>query len=211
MGIVNEPKYDEDYVNLGYLNKVINKVKEDEDKRVVTKNYGSQPDPPYYVNETWTADGEIYKCINERLTGEFNQNDWQKVATDDTTVNNFIENTYSTDKLELQEQIDEKTETWYQSSDPSNSWTTDLVKAKHVGDYWYNTSNDTQWRWNKDTSTTPITYSWGQVNVPMAIFDLIDAKKSIYTQKPTSYKKDDLWIIESTLSDEDLPIGISSN
>ena len=39
----------------------------------------------------------------------------------------------------------------------------------------------------------------------MQINDSINSKKSIYTVKPTSYKQNDMWIIEDNIAEEDLP------
>lgn len=214
--MAQNPKYDNDVVNLGYLNKRLGQTEESINKNnnsisQLPKNYSIPPNPPYYKDSLLCYKNKIYKCNTTKLNGVFSWNDWTIAATDDTTLSNFINNTYELEKLEIQEQIDGKVQTYYQEMDPSNEWTTDLEKSKHIGDYWYNTTNNTQWRYNRNTTTTPITYGWGQVNVPNSVFDLIDKKKSIYTIKPTSYKKDDLWIIEDTLSDEDLPTGTEDN
>lgn len=214
--MAQNPKYDNDVVNLGYLNKRLGQTEESINKNnnsisQLPKNYSIPPNPPYYKDSLLCYKNKIYKCNTTKLNGVFSWNDWTIAATDDTTLSDFINNTYELEKLEIQEQIDGKVQTYYQEMDPSNEWTTDLEKSKHIGDYWYNTTNNTQWRYNRNTTTTPITYGWGQVNVPNSVFDLIDKKKSIYTIKPTSYKKDDLWIIEDTLSDEDLPTGTEDN
>ena len=214
--MAQNPKYDNDVVNLGYLNKRLGQTEESINKNnssisQLPKNYSIPPNPPYYKDSLLCYKNKIYKCNTTKLNGVFSWNDWTIAATDDTTLSDFINNTYELEKLEIQEQIDGKVQTYYQEMDPSNEWITDLEKAKHIGDYWYNTTNNTQWRYNRNTDTIPITYSWAQVNVPNSVFDLIDKKKSIYTIKPTSYKKDDLWIIEDTLSDEDLPTGTEDN
>ena len=215
--MAQNPKYDNDMVNLGYLNKRLGQTEEDitnsnnDSIARIPKNYSTPPSPPYYKDSLLCYGNKIYRCNTTKLQGIFSWDDWTIVATDDTTVSDFIKNTYELEKLEIQEQIDGKVQTYYQEIDPSKEWTTDLEKGRHVGDYWYNTINDTQWRYNQITTTSPITYGWGQVNVPKSVFDMIDTKKSIYTEKPTSYKKDDLWIIEENLSDEDLPVGTDEN
>ena len=214
--MVQTPKYDNDTVNLGYLNKRLGETEESINNNnnsiaQIPKNYSTPPNPPYYKDSLLCYENKIYRCNITKLKGIFSWNDWSIVATDDSTVSDFINNTYEVEKLEIQEQIDGKIQTYYQENDPAIDWKTDLEKSKHIGDYWYNTNDNTQWRYNRITTTTPITYAWGQVNVPKAIFDAIDTKKSIYTAKPTSYKKDDLWIIEESISDNDLPIGIDEN
>lgn len=204
------PKYDNDLVPLWYLKERLNSGDTIEQiMQSLPQSYSSPPTPPYHKGSTLFYNNKLYRCKIDRVQGLFNWNDWEVIATDDTGLNDFIENTYSVDKIQIQEQLDEKIQTYYQENDP-NVWTTDLEKSKHVGDYWYRTADNTQWRFSRIT-TNPITYGWQQVNVPNAIFDLIDTKKSIYTSKPTSYKKDDLWIIEETISDEDLPVGTEEN
>ena len=214
--MTQNPKYDNDMVNLGYLNKRLGQTEESINNNnnsilQLPKNYSTPPNPPYYKDSLLCYDNKIYRCNTTKLKGEFSWNDWTIVATDDTTISDFIKNTYELEKLEIQEQIDGKVQTYYQENDPAKEWATDLDKGRHVGDYWYNTTNDTQWRYNQITTGPTIKYGWGQVNIPKSVFDTIDTKKSIYTEKPTSYKKDDLWIIEDNLSDEDLPIGTDEN
>lgn len=214
--MAQNPKYDNDMVNLGYLNKRLGQTEESINKNnssisQLPKNYSTPPNPPYYKDSLLCYGNKIYRCNKTKMNGNFSWNDWTVVATDDTTISDFINNTYEVEKLEIQEQIDGKIQTHYQDNDPSKDWATDLEKGRHVGDYWYNTSDNTQWRYNQITTGPTITYGWGQVNIPKSVFDTIDRKKSIYTEKPTSYKKDDLWIIEETLSNDDLPIGTDEN
>lgn len=208
--MAKNPKYDNDYVTLGYLKEKLKSGDTiDQIIQSLPKSYGSPPTTPYYEGSTLFYSNRLYRCKASRLQGAFNWDDWEAIISEDSSLNDFVENTYSVDKIQIQEQLDEKIQTYYQDTDP-NEWTTDIEKAKHVGDYWYNTTDNTQWRFSRVT-TNPITYGWQQVNVPNAIFDLIDKKKSIYTSKPTSYKKDDMWIIEEELSDDDLPVGSEEN
>lgn len=55
--------------------------------------FGVQPYTPYDVGDLWAqgVNGDIYRCINSRQTGDFNSNDWEKASkyTDDTAVNNL--------------------------------------------------------------------------------------------------------------------------
>lgn len=210
---MNEPKYDGDSINYGFLKKYLKKYNLDETINssnkggTISKVYIVPPNTPYYKGTILIYDNKIYECISDRNIGNFNWNDWKVVAPSDLALNKFIEEIYDVDKLQFQNQLDGKVETFYQADDPSMLWTTDLTKSKHVGDYWYNTVNNTQWRYSKNTSTTPITYSWLQVNIPNSVFDMINTKKSIYTSKPGKYKKNDLWIIEDTISEDDIPVS----
>ncbi len=115
----------------------------------------------------------------------------------DTTLNTFVTTTYNPDKLNLQDQIDGKAETWYQAVDPASSWTTAADKAKHEGDLWYKTSDQTTWFYTKDGNT----YKWVQQDVPLEVFDEIDGKAQIFTSTPTTpYNVGDLWF-QGTASD----------
>ena len=115
----------------------------------------------------------------------------------DTTLNTFVTTTYNPDKVNLQDQIDGKAETWYQAVDPASSWTTAADKAKHEGDLWYKTSDQTTWFYTKDGNT----YKWVQQDVPLEVFDEIDGKAQIFTSTPTTpYNVGDLWF-QGTASD----------
>lgn len=210
--ISREPKYDNDYITKGYLDKQLSDSKNTISNQIdnLPKSYSAPPNPPYYKNSLLSYNNKLYRCIRDKLMGVFSINDWVVIATDDTTITDFIDNTYSVDKIQLEKQIDDKVESWYQSEDPANDWTTDILKAKHVGDYWYDTTTSNQYRFCKK-NTNPVTYAWAKVDVPMSIYNQINSKKSIYTSKPNSYKKDDLWIIENTISDDDLPSGETEN
>lgn len=214
---MSEPKYDNDNISYGYLKKLLKKYSLDEtitdesqDRGTISKVYIVPPNTPYYKGTILVYNNKIYKCNNTRKLGVFNWNDWDVVATNDSSLNKFIEDIYDVEKIQIQEQLDNKIETYYQEIDPALEWDVDLIKAKHVGDYWYRTSDDTQWRYCSYTNTSPITYGWRQVNVPSAIFDLINTKKSIYTSKPNKYKKNDMWIIEDDISDNDIPTSIDN-
>lgn len=206
------PKYDNEFVTLGYLKKTFQVNGEDATNlaKIIPKSYSSPPPPPYYVGTILYYNNCIYRCKKDKTQGLFSWDDWELIISSDSgEFQEWVEQTYSVDKLQLQQQIDGKIETFYQATDP-NTWSTDVEKAKHIGDYWYNITNDTQWRYSQ-LSTNPITYGWQPVDVPNAVYDLIDTKKSIYTSKPTSYKQNDLWIIEDTISDSDIPIGTQEN
>ena len=155
----------------------------------------STPVPPYDVGDLWAqgATGDLMKCATAKASGQsYNANDWTKASkyTDDSALTNFISNTYGADKTNLQNQIDKKAETWYQSTDPSSAWTTDALKAAHVGDLWFNTSNNTTWFYNLENGT----YAWKEQEVPEEVFDKIDGKAQVFTSTPTPpYNVGDLW------------------
>ena len=95
----NEPLYDTDLVPKGYLNKRLNGEINEVNSTVeaiggaVTKkaqNFGSQPVPPYYRNDTWMNGTDIYICVTQRLLGNFNASDWEKASTYDNTKTKII-------------------------------------------------------------------------------------------------------------------------
>ena len=161
--------------------------------------YVNTPVPPYNVGDLWfnSSTSDIMTCINARETGNYTASDWQKrnKYTDDSALNNFIENEFSETIDEISNQIDGKAETWYQSTDPSTSWTTTALKNEHVGDIWYNTTSSVQksYRWDgtswQEMKTTP----------PDEVFDQIDGKAQIFISQPKPpYSAGDLWFNSST-------------
>ena len=97
----------------------------------------------------------------------------QQSATDITTQvsNNYVtQAAYNAEVQNLQDQIDGRIEYWdgnvvpTLNNAPASSWTTDASKSSHVGDlyrYHHGTPEVVDYyRFDKDTSTTPATYSW---------------------------------------------------
>ena len=205
------PKYDNDLVTLGYLKSTFQDGGENTTdlSKYIPKSYSSPPVPPYYVGAILYYNNSVYKCKKDRTQGSFDINDWELLSNGDGAFTDWVETTYVSDKSDLQQQIDGKIQSYYQATDP-NTWTTDIEKASHVGDYWYNTTNDTQWRFCR-YETNPVTYGWEQVDVPTTLKNLINSKMTIFTEKPTSYKANDMWIIEDYLPDADLPEGTIDN
>lgn len=161
----------------------------------------SQPVPPYDVGDLWVGNSssDLMRCQTSRQSGNYNAADWIKAVkyTDDSALNDFIENEFSETIGEISNQIDGKAETWYQSTDPSTAWTTTTLKNEHVGDIWYNTTSSVQksYRWDgtswQEMKTTP----------PDEVFDQIDGKAQIFIAQPIPpYSIGDLWF-NSTTSD----------
>lgn len=74
---MSEPIYEEDSVNLGYLNKRLKKVSEDISlPNNISRHYASKPQPPYYKGDTWIDGSIIYTCINSRDIGLYTDSDW---------------------------------------------------------------------------------------------------------------------------------------
>jgi len=157
-----------------------------------------QPTPPYTYGDLWFNNGDLYgvKPGHEKdNTGSFSADDWELATkyTDNTALNTFISNTYSPTVQSLQTQVDGKSETWYQTADPSTSWTTAELKAKHEGDLWFNPSENKNYIYQKNSSNV---YEWKEVDgVPQTVYDKIDGKAQIFASQPTPpYRENDLWV-----------------
>ena len=158
----------------------------------------AQPKSPYAVGDLWfnSATSDIMTCVKARNTiGEFDSTEWEKrnKYTDDSTLTDFINNTYTTDIGNIQDQIDGKIETFRQETDPSTAWTTAEDKKKHIGDLWYNTATNETFMYNGA--------GWSPVagTVPDEVWGKIDSKCQIFTAQPKPpYNKGDLWFVGSS-------------
>lgn len=161
----------------------------DQKRRVFVKT----PYTPYDEGDLWVQGetGDIMRCSKSRASGNFVSSDWGKASkyTDDTALTTFINGDYKTQLESVKSQVDQKAETWYQSSDPSSNWTTTTIKNQHIGDLWYNTNKGQSFVWNGN--------GWSVQDAPDSVYDKIDGKASIYTSQPSSYKKNDLWVLTS--------------
>lgn len=74
---MNEPKYDEDVVNLGYLKKILGGSGEQGNAPSnISKHYSTKPSPPYNAGDTWINGNAIYTCIKSRTVGVYTDSDW---------------------------------------------------------------------------------------------------------------------------------------
>jgi phage-related protein len=171
--------------------------------------FASQPTTPYHVGDLYTqgTSGDILVCKTERLTGSYTASDWQKAGkyTDDTNLNNFVNVTYTQQVNELNSKIDTKITTWYYSgvptlsNAPANTWTTNDLKAAHVGDLYYDKSSGHVYRFNYESNV----YAWVQIidsDLTQALAlansasDTADSKRRVFTAQPTPpYDNGDLW------------------
>lgn len=163
--------------------------------------FTSTPYTPYEVGDLWVqgGSGDIMRCKTSRATGSYTSSDWEKASkyTDNTELNKFINGTYNNAITDLTEQIDGKIETWFQTTDPASSWTTTEVKAKHVGDMWY---HSTQKKLKRYSSS----YSWVNIEDQKAIDayeaannaqDTADGKRRVFVSTPyPPYDVGDLWV-----------------
>lgn len=105
-------------------------------------------------------------------------------------------------KGDLQNQIDGKIETYYQSSNPWNSWPSG-TEPTHVGDMWYNTSTRMLYRYVGPSSNT-----WERIYDADAIAaaqaastaqDTADGKRRVFLSTPyPPYDAGDQWITYGT-------------
>lgn len=180
------------------------------------KIFVSTPYTPYYVGDLWVqgSTGDILRCKKERLTGAFNSGDWEKASkyTDDAALTNFINNNFLPTVSDIEDQIDGKIESWFQTTDPSTAWTTDAERRRHVGDMWYNSATKTLKRYRQNPlsslnpSTGVITYSfdWQLIEDKTAIDayeaasqaqDTADRKRQVFVAQPYGpYDVGDLWL-----------------
>lgn len=96
----------------------------------------------------------------------------------------------------LEIKINGKIESYYQSADPSTNWSTAIEKESHVGDIWYNTTNQKTMVYYKDSSLNPVQYLWKWQNVPTELLNTVNGKSTIYSGiVPSNYKSGEYWII----------------
>ena len=187
----------------------------------------SQPKPPYSVGDLWfnSATSDIMTCIKARSSGNYVASDWQKrnKYTDDSyaqevnqELNQFITD-YQDEIKEIQNQVDQKAETWYQTSDPALQWTDkenipladttgasildttgatittirESEKMIHDGDLWHNPSNNKEYIYQDG--------EWHETSIPDDVFDIIDGKAQIFVSQPKPpYSVGDLWFNSAT-------------
>lgn len=150
------------------------------------------PTVPYDEGDLWVqgSTGDILRCATPKKEDEsYAESDWVKASkyTDDSALNTFLNGDYKEQLKIINQQIDERAETWYQEEDPSLAWNTEDLKQLHVGDLWYDTTREQSFMWNGS--------EWITQGVPDEVFNKINGKASIYTSQPSSYSKNDLWFL----------------
>ncbi len=161
-----------------------------------------------WVNATYGTQysNDLLRCVTHKDAGAaFNIAHWTLASkyTDDSALNDFI-NDYNDTIADIKTQLDGKAETWYQATDPSVAWETQIVKNEHKGDLWYCTTDIAGTDFKKGTTWYWSGTEWAKQDIPQSVFDTIDGKAEIFVSKPTDgYKKNDLWFLEApyTLKD----------
>ena len=175
-----------------------------------------QPEPPYDIGDLWSqgTNGDLMRCKVARASGSYSAGDWEKASkyTDDSSFTLFLNGTYKDTLSEIQNQLDGKSEVWYQATDPSLNWTTrqnvawidtngekildsdgneiilvwESEKSIHNGDLWYNTSNNTQWIYQNG--------NWEPTSIPDSLLDKIDGKSQVFVKEPVPpYELNDIY------------------
>ena len=107
-------------------------------------------------------------------------------ATDWTPAPEDTEAEISALQEDLQSQIDEKIQTYYQSTNPASAWTTADIRATHDGDLWCYTgtttstyTKDNVYRYNASNNT------WTTYSASGDLFDKVDGKTTVFYGKTT--------------------------
>ena len=171
----------------------------------------------YHANDLWiilsTIDSSFYPtgctagdlCVATTASSSFNKAHWKKYVkyTDDSALQTFITN-YQSTLLEIEQQIDQKADTFYQSSKPHTEYTNVPNNSTYnlwVGDLWFNTSVGRTYRYTKTANGSNFNYTWVEFDgVPQAVYDQIDGIASIYVTIPSSPQMGDLLIPTSNIS-----------
>ena len=172
------------------------------------------PNPPYDEGDLWAqgSTGDILRCEVRKYEDEqYAASDWTKASkyTDDSNLMNFVDVTYAADKENLQNQIDGKYETFFYdgvptlNNLPASQWTTTDLKDAHVGDLYWDKTNEHAYRFIKTVNGSTTTYSWSQIGDSSVIAamaeaaaaqDTADGKRRVFTSTPTTpYDVGDLW------------------
>lgn len=120
----------------------------------------------------------------------------------DKDLKEFVDVVYVDDKENLQGQIDQKIETWFQDTNPAADWTTAEERVKHNGDIWYKGNTSEAFRYNGSNNTwTPIKDKDALAALANAAKaqDTADGKRTTFTgaanPKPP-YQIGDIWLKE---------------
>ena len=120
-----------------------------------------------------------------------------------SAVNNeletFVSDTYDVFVEDIQGQVDQKAETFYQATAPHAEYTNiadNSTYNAYIGDLWKDTADNVEYIYSKIANGLNWDYVWVEYQVPDIVFDTIDTKKTIYTgtAAPTAANVNDMWI-----------------
>lgn len=147
--------------------------------------------------------GDILRATKSNTT--YNYLDWtpadsyrDAIIATQKALDKFIANEYSTYATNMKSQIDQKSISYYQETDPHPSGTA-TEKASWIGDLWKKPSNNREYVYTFNENTN--TYYWKELDAPDFLYDVIDTKKSIYVSDteptvtpPDVLQDNDMWI-----------------
>ena len=199
-----------DIVSDQYLIESLRKVREK--ARCFAGVYGTNTPTSgeYSKNDLWvdatystTYTHDLLVCIRNGSWDNFSITDWALAANYSDKIQDAID-AINDFKDEVQAQVDGKADSYYQATDPSESWT-DL--ESHVGDLWYNTTTKTSSVWGEDEDVTnPLGYKWFESSVDLEPFiHKYDGKASIFygdsESHPTvPYNAHDFWLLSNPVT-----------
>ena len=153
----------------------------------------SQPVVPYDTGDLWYNGSGILVCTTAKTSSQsYAAADWTAMTAYATAqeFNDFLTD-YALDISGLEAEIDDRIQTYSQTTDPSASWPA-AEKPKHAGDLWYNLNDGKTYRYSgsawSEVTTTP----------PSSVITAINDKATIFTTQPTPpYSVGDLWFNSS--------------
>ena len=178
--------------NLASVKEYSEAVANEVDRKVSTYSQDEPPTDNLTYGDLWYDTND-----NNRL---YRWNGIVWVDTSDTSsLESFIAGQYATDYAAIESQVDSKTETWFQTSDPSTAWTTTEVRNQHDKDLWYNSSTKLLKVYTASTNTWTTIEDQAAVNAAAAAStaqSTADGKivTFIQTSAPTASAIGDLWM-----------------
>ena len=167
--------------------------------------FTTTPFVPYDEGDLWVKDKDLYVCkVPKTVSQSYSASDFEIATkyTDDSSLNNFVNVTYTKQVNELNSKINTKITTWYYSgvptlsNAPAKDWTTADLKASHVGDLYYDKATGYTYRFND-------AYGWERIidkdltealALANSASDTADSKRRVFTTQPAPpYDNGDLW------------------
>lgn len=157
-----------------------------------------------------TSSGDVYLDGNIHMTGQI---DWGDNTGPDSGGGEYDE--YIDEIIKFMEDNDSEVTAWFYAGPPalnqppSNAWNTDTIKDQHIGDYYYDKTNDMAYRFAKSDNGT---YSWVLIDNTITVEvlraaskaqDTADGKRRTFygrSSSPDNYHPDppydpgDLWL-----------------
>ena len=148
---------------------------------------------------SWKVGTILNATVDAKNQTTFNPSHWKENVryTDDSYIENWIENDFEQTINDVKGQVDQRAQTWYMTDSEMKAevatWTD---KSIHVGDLWYKTDADKNGKYH--TYIYNSSYQWEEINgVPTDVFDMADGSCSLFVSKPTNgYRKNDMWILD---------------